>query len=147
MEPQIMKGTIIEQMIRMMHLIKEKVEDGHKVRPKQIAVLHYIYSCPEHKTTISNLARHYQITDAAASQMITYFEKQGWVDKVRTKFDRRVVYVQVSQAFMEEMKEKFDEMMGNVNRYLTYLGPKDAVALERILNKTIEYLEEKGDRA
>lgn len=147
MEHQMMKGTIIEQMMRTMHLIKEKVGDGHKARQKQIAVLHYIYSCPEHKTTISNLARHYQITDAAASQMVTYFEKHGWVDKVRTKFDRRIVYVQVSQTFIEEMKEKFNEMTEKVNQYLTFLGPKDAIAFERILNKTIEYLEERGDRA
>ena len=43
------------------------------------------------------------------------------------------------------MKEKFSDMMDDVNRYLTYLGPKDANALERILNKTIAYMEEKEE--
>ena len=77
--------------------------------------------------------------------MVTYFEKQGWVNKVRTEFDRRVVYVEVNKDFMDEMKEKFSDMIDDVNRYLTYLGPKDANALERILNKTIAYMEEKEE--
>ena len=66
-------------------------------------------------------------------------------DRVRTEFDRRVVYVEVNKDFMDEMKEKFSDMIDDVNRYLTYLGPKDANALERILNKTIAYMEEKEE--
>ncbi|MEY8257816.1 MarR family winged helix-turn-helix transcriptional regulator [Erysipelotrichaceae bacterium 66-17] len=145
MEPQAAKGTIIEIMIKMFRLVKENMIDGSHIKPRQIAILHHIYSCPHHRETISNLARDYQITDAAASQMVTYFEKQGWVNKVRTEFDRRVVYVEVNKDFMDEMKEKFSDMIDDVNRYLTYLGPKDANALERILNKTIAYMEEKEE--
>ncbi len=40
------------------------------------------------------------------------------------------------------MKEKFTQMMEDVNNYMTYLGPKDALALERILEKTIRYMED-----
>ena len=64
------------------------------------------------------------------------------MEKVRTEFDRRVVYVKVSDGFMAEMKEKFTQMMEDVNNYMTYLGPKDALALERILEKTIRYMED-----
>lgn len=142
MEEKPVKATMIERLFRTFNLLKEKVDSSGQIRPRQIVILRYIHKCPNHRTTISNLARHYQITDAAASQMVTYFEKKGWVEKVRTEFDRRVVYVKVSDGFMAEMKEKFTQMMEDVNRYMTYLGPKDALALERILEKTIRYMED-----
>ncbi len=95
MEEKPVKATMIERLFRTFNLLKEKVDSSGQIRPRQIVILRYIHKCPNHRTTISNLARHYQITDAAASQMVTYFEKKGWVEKVRTEFDRRVVYVKV----------------------------------------------------
>lgn len=117
--------------------IKQKME-GFRFRDVEILI--YIYSHQDgERVTMSGLAKHLRITPAAASQIVSCYEKNGWVHRVRCDRDRRTVYLRVSDEVSNKILAKWEDHQQNLSKFLDEIGEEDCEHLYRILIKAHEY--------
>ncbi|MBP3871833.1 MAG: MarR family transcriptional regulator [Faecalicoccus sp.] len=140
-----MKEDILEminsQMSLVMDLNQELKEVHDEFRRRDLVYLSYILSNDEEGVTMSQIAKHFKVTPAAASQIITIYENKGWVERQRSKTDRRTVYVKVTDEIKEKLNKKNEEQQEKYRVMMEYLGPEDSESLIRILGRVKEYLQ------
>lgn len=136
---------VINQSINvLMDYVRNSRKPISKVRPRDLVVLHYIHcSNSQGMITMSQLANFIHVTPAAVSQIVSGYEKHGWVERVRSLEDRRTVYVKVTDAVHDCMQEKWNQHQAEILDFLEEIGPDDCENLERILKKIIKHIEEK----
>ena len=143
-----MKEDILElingQMSLVMDLNQELKEVHDEFRRRDIVYLSYILSNEEDGVTMSEIARHFKVTPAAASQIITIYENKGWVERIRSKVDRRTVYVKVTDEIKDKLNKKNEEQRQKFNDLMEYLGPEDTENMFRILDCVREFLKNRG---
>ncbi len=140
-----MKEDILEminsQMSLVMDLNQELKEVHDEFRRRDLVYLSYILSNDEEGVTMSQIAKHFKVTPAAASQIITIYENKGWVERQHSKTDRRTVYVKVTDEIKEKLNKKNEEQQEKYRAMMDYLGPEDSESLIRILGRVKEYLQ------
>jgi DNA-binding MarR family transcriptional regulator len=143
-----MKEDILElingQMSLVMDLNQELKEVHDEFRRRDIVYLSYILSNEEDGVTMSEIARHFKVTPAAASQIITIYENKGWVERIRSKVDRRTVYVKVTDEIKDKLNKKNEEQRQKFNELMEYLGEEDTENMLRILERVQEFLKSRG---
>ncbi|MCF0106298.1 MAG: winged helix-turn-helix transcriptional regulator, partial [Holdemanella sp.] len=143
MEKEHIIDIIHEADIRMMKYLRKQKSPVEGIRYKDINVLNYIYKASQdHKTTISDLSNYLNVTTAAASQSVSAYEKQGWVKRVRSNEDRRVVYVQLTDQILIPFENKMKEYNVVIGKFIDYLDQEEAQQLCKIIGKTITFFEE-----
>ena len=111
---------INSSMLSLMEFTRKSRGPIKGFRARDLSILIYIHTDNEHhQVTMSQLAQNLKVTPAAASQIITGYEKNGWVKRVRSTMDRRT------------------------NEFLDMLGPEDCENFHRILEKMIGFVQEK----
>ena len=143
-----MKEDILElingQMSLVMDLNQELKEVHDEFRRRDIVYLSYILSNEEDGVTMSEIARHFKVTPAAASQIITIYENKGWVERIQSKVDRRTVYVKVTDEIKDKLNKKNEEQRQKFNDLMKYLGPEDTENMFRILDRVRGFLKNRG---
>ncbi|NCB42645.1 MAG: MarR family transcriptional regulator [Clostridia bacterium] len=89
----------------------------------------------EEGVTISDLSAHSQITKAGVSQMINALEDKGFVERFRSKNDRRLVYVRITEAGDKSLKKALQQFLGDLERIFAKMGEEDTKDLLRLLYK------------
>ena len=131
---------INSSMLSLMEFTRKSRGPIKGFRARDLSILIYIYTDNEHhQVTMSQLAQNLKVTPAAASQIITGYEKNGWVKRVRSTVDRRTVYIQIT----DDIKEKMSFHQARLNEFLDMLGPEDCENFHRILEKMIGFVQEK----
>lgn len=126
----------------LMEYVRKSRNSFNKVRPRDLMLLRHIHcGNQESLITMSQLAQKAGITPAAVSQIISGYEKNNWVRRVRSKQDQRTVYVQLTDEFKEKMDQKWQEHLSLLQCFLDELGDEDCEHFERILQKIIEFVE------
>jgi transcriptional regulator, MarR family len=133
------KGKIekISEIMQKFHKLNmnRKIAGGIARRETMMLKMIKMNSSENEGVTISALSELLDISKPAVSQMINAIEDKGYVERITTKNDRRLVYVRLTesgeqclarelQAFLQGMAEIFDKM-----------GEKDTEDLLRLLNK------------
>lgn len=135
---------INSSMLSLMEFTRKSRGPIKGFRARDLSILIYIYTDNEHhQVTMSQLARNLKVTPAAASQIITGYEKNGWVKRVRSTVDRRTVYIQITDEIKEKMLEKWHCHQARLNEFLDMLGPEDCENFHRILEKMIDFAQDK----
>lgn len=94
---------------------------------------------------MSDISRMLGISRPASTQVVNELEKKGFVERILTKHDRRVVYVRMTEAGKEALKK------GDVGFHLILkkldelLGEQDMRELMRIIKKLGDALGEKAE--
>lgn len=134
--------TIRKVDMQLMNYFRKVKAPLEGIRYKDVNILQFIYkSSPEHQITITELATYLKITTAAASQSVSAYEKQGWVKRIRSEQDRRVVYVKVSDTVKDQFEKKMNEYDELIEKFLAYLGEEDAEKFCDIVEKTVSFFE------
>ena len=129
---------INSSMLSLMEFTRKSRGPIKGFRARDLSILIYIYTDNEHhQVTMSQLAQNLKVTPAAASQIITGYEKNGWVKRVRSTVDRR------TDEIKEKMLEKWSCHQARLNEFLDMLGPEDCENFHRILEKMIGFVQEK----
>lgn len=140
-----MKEDVLEMINKQMSLVmdlNQELKEVHgEFRRRDLVYLLYILSNEEDGVTMSQIAKHFKVTPAAASQIITMYENKGWVERIRSKTDRRTVHVKVTEEIKEKLNQKNEEQREKFNAMMEYLGPEDSENLMRILGRVKEYLD------
>lgn len=130
---------INQSILSLMEFARQTKEPIKGFRTRDLSILIYIFKANEkHMITMSDLARSLRVTPAAASQIISGYEKNGWVTRVRSQEDRRTVYIQIADEIRDKLLMKWNEHMEALSQFLDELGPEDCENLRRILTKVIE---------
>lgn len=109
---------------------------------KDIQIISFIYTAKDKKVTISDLAKHFEISIAAASQFMNEYEERGWIQRIRFEKDHRVVYVQLTNKVLEQIQACKKWAQTEVEDVFDLFDANEIMAFSRILNalnKKIEY--------
>jgi DNA-binding MarR family transcriptional regulator len=87
---------------------------------------------------ISDLSEKLGLSNSTVSGIIDRLEKQGLVERIRSNEDRRVVYVNVTETYKREFKEKFCKIEKYLQESLTRATDEEV----EIILKGIDKLEE-----
>lgn len=128
--------SAVDQFLNsILDYLSKSVTNRYEISIRDFRILLFIHRMHEdHKVTVSELARHLSVTPAAASQMVTGYETKGWIDRVRSKEDRRTVYISVSEKLLKLFNdewEKFHEILG---KDLASLSNDDLLGFARTLS-------------
>lgn len=83
---------------------------------------------------VSDLSQKLGLSNSTVSGILDRLEKQGLVERIRSKEDRRVVYVSVTPEFKEKFQRHFKEAERKFEELISRASQED-------LNKIIEGLE------
>lgn len=139
--------AIDDSLILLMDYAREKKKPMKNIHLRDLQILFYIDQGPnkDKKVTISDLAYHFNITPAAASQIVTNYENKNWVKRVRCQEDRRTVYVEITEQIRNRFEEELNNHRNDLKKWLDMIGPEDSEALVRILNVLNENLKEENE--
>lgn len=85
--------------------------------------------------TISTLSERLEITKSAVSQMINVLEDKGYVERITTKSDRRIVYVRLTEVGEQSLEKSLQSLLKSLNQVFEKMGEEDTETLFRLLNK------------
>ena len=84
---------------------------------------------------VSTLSELLDISKSAVSQMINALEDKGYVERVTTKNDRRVVYVRLTENGKERLAKELRAFLQGMDKIFTKMGEEDTEELLRLLEK------------
>lgn len=92
--------------------------------------------------TISTLSEHLTISKPAVSQMINVLENKGYVERITTKEDRRVVYVKLTKAGQECLDKALQLLLNKLSIIFEKFGEQDTEMLIGLLDKLLVIVSE-----
>lgn len=127
---------VVNQFINiMMAYMKESKKANEGVQMRDLRILFYIDEKQhEQKVTISELAYHLKITPAAASQIISGYEKKGWVQRIRSEEDRRTVYIDITEDLKNCFKDEWYRMHNVISKDLERFSDEELENFANVLN-------------
>jgi len=111
--------TLLETFPPFLHLLSSKVRETNPLfTPGQVGIM---MNLAQHEHTPSELAEKMSVSAATMSNSITVLEERGWVERTRSKEDRRVVIValtddgrSVLHEFKQENHKHVKEILSNL---------------------------------
>ena len=88
----------------------------------------------DHQVTVSQLAEHLKVTPAAASQLVSNYEKKNWVERIHSDKDRRTVYVRVSDLVLERFNQDVEYIKKVLAEELSNVPDEDIIGFTKVLN-------------
>lgn len=79
---------------------------------------------------VSDLSEKLGLSNSTVSGILDRLEKQGQVERIRSKEDRRVVYVNITEDFKEQSKKQFVEINKMIEQMINKATPEE---LDKIL--------------
>ncbi len=74
---------------------------------------------------ISDLSDKIGLSNSTVSGIIDRLEKPGYVERIRSKEDRRVVHVRVTPEFRKKAKEHFDKIDTKIDTIMNKATPEE----------------------
>lgn len=138
---------IIHQLSRMLYLYKKETMTAARKRSdistRDLMLLEVIrHMNHTHPVKMNEISHYLNITPAAVSQSVRHFEKKGWVVRVQQESDRRSVYISITEDAVEMLKRYEARMKENLKIFIASLGPDDAQAFVRIVEKGLQFMKD-----
>lgn len=132
--------TILERFVRGMrfHHAGEKSE----LTTTQFFVLRYLSFVEQAKS--SEIARIAGLSPGAITQVCDELVRLDYVERVRSKEDRRVVYVTLKSAGREKLKSLLTERATRLGELMGKLSEGESEQFIRLLERLVEVLDEES---
>jgi DNA-binding MarR family transcriptional regulator len=104
-----------------------------------------INSTGEQGVTISTLSELSEITKSAVSQVINVLEDKGYVERLTTKNDRRLVYVRLTDSGNQCLSRQLKLFLEGIEQIFAKMGEDDTRELLRLLEKLYSIMSESND--
>jgi DNA-binding MarR family transcriptional regulator len=131
-------------MMQKIHKLKHFKKMPGELPRSEFLLLKTIWcmSEEEEKVTISSLSEQLEITKPAVSQIINSLEDKGFVERITTKIDRRLVYVRLTENGQVFLEKNYRAFLDGMNLVFAKMGEKDAGELLRLITKLYEIIAE-----
>jgi DNA-binding MarR family transcriptional regulator len=141
---EVNKAVAVVQLIkRVMSRIKQEVGNHFKemnLTGPQGILMGTLAHHGEMK--VSELSEKLELSNSTVSGILDRLENQGFIERTRSKKDRRVVYIKVTDEFRKQSKKQFDEVNRLVEQMMDKATPEE---LDTVL-KGMETLKDILDR-
>lgn len=91
------------------------------------------------------IAKFADVSTARVATFLKSVEKKGYVERINLEEDRRKVNIVLTEAGLEKVKTRREEMLKGVACYLEQLGEEDTENLLRIIVKTKTIMKQRKD--
>lgn len=119
--------SIVKVLKQVGDYIKQNVEDEFKemnLTGSQGMVLGSLARNGEMR--ISDLSDRMGLSNSTVSGIVDRLEKKGFVERIRSKEDRRVVHVRVTPDFRKKAKNHFNDIEKKINTIMDKATPEEA---------------------
>ncbi|RDW19035.1 MarR family transcriptional regulator [Oceanobacillus arenosus] len=113
-------------------LIKKDIS-GHGMKSSDFAVIEAVYS--KGKQTIRQISEAVLINTGSITYVIDKLEKNGLVERINCKDDRRVVYIQITDKGKELMDEVFPKHQQVIETLFEDITPEEKQIVIDVLKK------------
>lgn len=148
------KIKIAESLIinfKKMRLLEAKIfnkqsHKTHKIPFHHLMILHQLTD--EGPIPISMIKEKYNISASAATQFVNNLEKLGYIERIVNPNDHRSYLIALSKKGIIAVGNSETESMQVIEKLVDYLGVDDAIALQRIVDKILDFyynLEEENE--
>lgn len=86
------------------------------------------------KMKVSDLSKKLGLSNSTVSGIIDRLEKRGFVQRIRSEKDRRIVYVDISEEFKEQTKQNFFNLKEKFETIIKYASPEEIEEIFKGLN-------------
>lgn len=121
--------------------------DGYTHNKKLVLfILHDVYlETGENKILLSVLRDRIRLAPSTITPLIASLEKDGLIERVIVKEDRRNIYLKLSKKGINFTNEAHTSLYNNVSEYIEYMGENDTEEFIRLLLKTKKFFEERKE--
>lgn len=98
------------------------------------ALLFREMSSGEQRVRMTDVSRFMRITKPAATQAVNRLVERGFVERVSDESDRRVVYIQPTQAGKEFFQRELEIKLGFIDHVVERMGEDNANRLVELLD-------------
>ena len=96
---------------------------------------------------ISDLSEKLGLSNSTVSGILDRLEKQGLIERTRSKEDRRVVYVNITPEFRKDAKERYRKLEEKFETMLSQASPEELDSIKRGLDTLQKVIErQKNDK-
>jgi len=127
----------IFQLMQKFHKIKMNAKTTGAMSRSEMMMLKMIKvnSFETEGVTISTLSDLSEISKSAVSQMINALEDKGYVERITTKNDRRLVYVRLTEGGQQCLAKQLQSFLDGMNQIFAKMREEDTEDLLRLLKK------------
>ena len=136
MDKQELRDGLMHELWRMnkidlMLSLREFVEG-------ETAALWYLHSCGAERVSPSQISENLHVSRARAANILRSLREKGYVEMDVSEDDRRKMDVRCTPAGKRCFQEKYDFLLGCIDKYVDVLGEEDILALTRLLQKAAD---------
>ncbi|MEG2348353.1 MAG: MarR family transcriptional regulator [Clostridia bacterium] len=136
----------------------EAVIKFKKARPKRLACIKDLNPSEQfalfiledlsknNEIQLSQLRKYMKIAPSTLTQVVNSLEKKELIERNIDKSDRRNIYLKVSKKGSEFTKKAHGMMEDMLSEYIEAMGKEDIKEIIRLLNKTLNYFEERRNK-
>jgi DNA-binding MarR family transcriptional regulator len=143
------KSNIAQDFIKIITKFKKigfSPNPNYPLRQSEYMLLFTLSNCISEDLLgmkVSELSGILNITPAAVTHMVNSLEKEGYIDRVSSENDRRIIYIKPTgkgNMLIGAMNANFYEIL---NQTINFVGEDDAKEFIRILWKVTGFIEQK----
>lgn len=142
MEKQSKTVLIVQLMKKVMNTMRQRMHNHFKeinLTGPQGALVGTISHYGEMK--VSDLSEILGLSNSTVSGIIDRLEKQGLIERIRSKEDRRVVYVKITDEYRKNSQRHFEESNKIIEEMMDEASPEELEIIfegMRTLQKVME---------
>jgi len=92
--------------------------------------------------TISTLSKLLEVSKSAVSQMVNNLEDKGYIERINTKNDRRLVYVRLTVSGEQCLAKELQSLLQKMDEMFDGMGEEETEDLLRLLEKLYSIVSE-----
>jgi DNA-binding MarR family transcriptional regulator len=95
---------------------------------------------------VKNLSEKMKISRPALNTILNRLEEKNLIERVRTKEDRKAVFIRMTEQAYHKLNEKYDRITVVMNSIVEKMGDGDTDMMIMLLKKLYNILENEGKR-
>ena len=103
-----------------------------------------LFSIKHAARSTGELAKMFNITSSAVSQMVDQLERKQLVERVRDHTDRRITYIKLADEARKEFNAFREKFIARLGERFNSVTDKELETLQAILTKTIDNLKKES---
>lgn len=137
----------IRKIIRSVNLESKRIQKEFGLSIPQLLTLNYLKEAKDYKATPSDLAQYLKLNSSTITGIISRLEKKGWVAKVPSQQDRRVLNVILTSKGLNILKDTPQLMHQRLSKKLEKLSAGQFKELESAFELLVKFMEIKDMEA
>lgn len=129
----------VRRIIRAVDVFSTKLKDRFGLTSSQITCLEYIHN--NGPCSISAVSKSLQLSPSMLTNIIDQLEVRGYIQRVRSTNDRRVILIEITDSGKEVLESMPDSLNKKLLRNLDELKVKDKENILESLDKIISFIE------